>query len=137
MTPTLYIVRGLPGAGKSTFAKRMLDTKMADAHFEADMYFEKDGKYQFDPGKLNAAHMWCRNEVEKALHDGRNVVVSNTFTKHSEMYPYIHFCKSNGYHYKVIRLETNYGSIHNVPPESIAKMKARFQDYPEELVING
>lgn len=131
----LYIIRGIPGSGKSTFARKMLKEKMIDDYFEADMYFEIDGKYQFDRNKLGLAHKWCYNQVEKALKEGKNVAVSNTFTKLSEIYPYTDLCEDLNEQFKVIRLTTNFGSIHNVPEETIQKMKTRFQNYPGETLI--
>ena len=47
MEKVLYIVRGIPGSGKSTFAKSLGGT-----HFEADMFFMKDGEYKFDMFKF-------------------------------------------------------------------------------------
>ena len=41
----LYIVRGLPGSGKSTFARSIAKPYQI---FEADQYFMKKGKYNFD-----------------------------------------------------------------------------------------
>ncbi len=58
----LYLLRGIPGAGKSTLAKQL-----GDAHFEADSYFMIDGEYQFDPTKLRKAHEWCQGQVELAM----------------------------------------------------------------------
>ena len=43
MEKVLYIVRGIPGSGKSTFAKSLGGT-----HFEADMFFMKNGEYKYD-----------------------------------------------------------------------------------------
>ena len=40
---TLYIVRGVPGSGKSTFAK-----SIGGIHIEADQFFMENGKYNFD-----------------------------------------------------------------------------------------
>ena len=134
----LYILRGLPGSGKSTFAKKMIDKKMADVHFEADMFFvDRNGQYRFDPSKLGSAHRWCENNVKRALESGKNVVVSNTFTTLKEMKPYIDYCRENGYPFMVVRLNTQYKSIHAVPEKSIMKMKTRFQDYPGETKIIG
>ena len=43
----LIIIRGLPGSGKSTFAKSLNCT-----HFETDMYFtDSEGNYNFMPQK--------------------------------------------------------------------------------------
>ena len=135
MNSKLYIVRGIPGSGKSTFAKKMISKKMADAYYEADMFFERNGKYQFDPSKLRQAHEWCQNQVMKALSEGKTVIVSNTFTRIPEMLPYVNFCKKNHIPFQVIRLTTNFGSIHNVPADSIERMKNRFQDWRGEILI--
>lgn len=40
------ILRGLPGSGKSTYAKKLAEEGWL--HFENDMYFMKNGKYVFD-----------------------------------------------------------------------------------------
>ena len=127
----LYIIRGLPGSGKSTFARKMIDHGMADSYYEADMYFlDKDGNYNFDPSKLGNAHSWCKAKVLADLKSGKNVIVSNTFTRRNEMEPYITYCMDNEIPFEVIRLQTQFKSIHNVPPEAMERMKARFQDYP-------
>ena len=62
MEKILYIARGLPSSGKSTFAKTLGGT-----HFEADMFFMVDGEYKFDHTKLKEAHEWCRNGVNTAM----------------------------------------------------------------------
>ena len=77
--PHFVIVRGIPGSGKSTVARK-LATGSNWQHFEADMYFyDKEGNYNFDINKLGAAHHWCERKVATALQDGWSVVVSNTF----------------------------------------------------------
>lgn len=45
--PEIVLVRGLPGSGKSTLAKGMAGY----VHVEADMYFEVDGLYRYEPEK--------------------------------------------------------------------------------------
>ncbi len=83
---TLYIVRGVPGSGKSTFAKTLGGT-----HFETDNYFMIDGEYKFDFTKIKEAHNWCQSEVSNAMllnyTTGINekIVVSNTFTQEWEL----------------------------------------------------
>jgi adenylate kinase family enzyme len=51
MEKIIYLVRGIPGSGKSTFAKSLGGT-----HFETDQFFMVDGKYNFDGSKLKEAH---------------------------------------------------------------------------------
>lgn len=124
---TLYIVRGLPGSGKSTYAKTL-----GVPVYEADMYFERDGEYKFDPTKLHAAHQWCQRKVFKELLDMEDVAVSNTFTTLKEMQPYVDYAKTLGVKIVVIECTGNYGNVHGVPPEKLAQMKARWQEVPVE-----
>lgn len=44
----LFIIRGLPGSGKSMFARTIASSMDDTVHFEADMFFERDGEYRFD-----------------------------------------------------------------------------------------
>lgn len=55
----IVLVRGLPGSGKSTLAKGM----SGYGHFEADMFFEVDGLYRYDPERARVAHTDCRHSV--------------------------------------------------------------------------
>jgi len=124
----LYLIGGVPGAGKSTLAKKMVQNGQADVHFEADMYFEKDGEYRFDPRQLKYAHEWCQNEVEKALIAGKNVVVSNTFTMRWERETYYAMAICYSHNVEFIKLDGGFKSVHDVPEEKIQKMRARWED---------
>lgn len=123
---TLYIIRGLPGSGKSTLA-RNLTKDLGCAFYEADQWFERmDGSYEFDPRELNRAHRWCFNSAMRDMNAGLDVVVSNTFTTLREMRDYIEAAIALEMEVRVIHCTGNYGSVHNVPAESIDRMKARW-----------
>lgn len=127
-TQKLIIIRGLPGAGKTTLAKKMIENNPSFLHFEADMYFEEDGVYKFVASKIGKAHEWCQNSTKTALQHGKTAVVSNTFTTRWEVEPYLLMAERLGIPYEIITLTDNYGSIHNVPQETINKMQARFEN---------
>ena len=109
MGKNLYIVRGLPGSGKSTFARSIAKSYQV---FEADQYFIKGGKYNFDPSKLKDAHNDCKQRVARRMRENlfnsiffSNIVVSNTFTQDWEMKYYRSIGKRYGYKVHTIIVE--------------------------------
>jgi predicted kinase len=133
---TLYIVRGTPGSGKSTFAKKLVHHDLLVC--EADNYFinEENGKYEFDISKIRDAHKWCQNLVESYMKTGslgdqyyHEIAVSNTFTQEWEMEPYFELAKKYGYRTFSVIVENRHGGVnqHGVPEEKIQIMKDRFQ----------
>jgi predicted kinase len=126
MDKILYIVRGIPGSGKSTFAKTL-----GGQHYEADMYFvTPSGKYEFDPTKIKDAHQWCQNFVKTDMTlEYPKIVVSNTSTQEWEMKPYFDLAKEFGYTVFTIIVENRHGgkNQHNVPEDKIEQMINRFE----------
>jgi predicted kinase len=120
----LILLRGLPGAGKTTLAKLI-----CNQHVEADMFFMEGGEYKFDASKLKQAHEWCQWKTENWMQMRYNVVVSNTFTQEWEMMPYIALAKEYGYMVQSLIVENRHNgeSEHNVPQETLNKMKTRFE----------
>lgn len=124
--PSLILIRGLPGSGKSTIARRLCRVPNT-AHFEADMFFMENGEYKFDASMLPNAHRWCQNETRSALQAGMDVVVSNTFTTLREMEPYFAMAREFGLTPNVVLAEGDFGNVHGVPAEALERMKRRFQ----------
>lgn len=125
---TLYIIRGLPGSGKTTFATQ-LALALGIRYFEADFYFySAQGDYNFDATKIYDAHKWCQRQVQEELEAWNSVIVSNTNTTEKEMKVYLDM--ADYYDAKVVSLivERRHDgkSIHNVPEETLEKMKQRF-----------
>lgn len=126
MKQNLILVRGIPGSGKSTFAKHISKNGII---FEADMFFLDNGEYKFDISKIHLAHRWCFKNVEKALESGcEEVIVSNTFVKESQLNRYIKLGKKYNCIITSIIVETRHDgtSVHNVPEETIIDMKTKF-----------
>lgn len=119
----LILIRGLPGSGKSTLAKKFINYR----HFEADMFFYSEGNgYNYNADLIKDAHKWCQDSTWACLSNKINVVVSNTFTRKRELKPYFTIAKEFGIIPTVITAEGNFGNIHNVPEDTIQKMKERF-----------
>jgi predicted kinase len=129
MEKVLYIVRGIPGSGKSTFAKTLVNKDYC--HKEADMYFvDGDGSYNFEPSKIKDAHKWCQEEMDFLMRlEHSPVVVSNTFTQEWEMGPYFELAKTYGYKVFSIVVENRHEGTneHGVPDEVLTKMRERFE----------
>ena len=121
MKPKLILVRGIPGSGKSTYARSL---GLAD-HYEADMWFEERGG--FEPTRLKEAHAWCQRKAREVMDEGRTVVVSNTFVRRWEMKAYIDHADALGIPVEEIVMTGDYGSIHNVPEATIQKMRQNFE----------
>lgn len=125
MTKELFLLRGCPGSGKSTLAKSLGGT-----HLEADMYHvNKNGEYNWKPEKVKDAHKWCQSECERGMENGLKIVVSNTFTQEWEMKPYFELAQKHGYRVFSLVVENRHGGVneHNVPAETLEKMKQRFE----------
>ena len=121
----LFLLRGLPGAGKSTLAK-----SLGGKHIEADMFFMKDGVYEFDATKLRDAHRWCKNAVKVWMTNNvKKIIVSNTFTQAWEMQPYYDLAEEHGYRVYSLVVENRHDGVnqHGVPVEKLIEMKNRFQ----------
>lgn len=126
----LILIRGLPGSGKSTLAQTILaSTRIPHywKHFEADLYFyNKSNEYVFDKTKLHEAHKWCLERTDNALQYYYNVIVSNTFTTKKELTPYFQLAKKYNLVPIIYLCQNQFNSIHNVPEETILRMKKRF-----------
>jgi predicted kinase len=123
--PSLILVRGVPGSGKSTFSKNLVDF----VHYETDMWMvDEVGEYKFSPSRLKECHNFCQTATRAALMGGNNVVVSNTFIKKWEMAPYFEMAKELGVAVTVVRMENSFENVHGVPAATVKRMKMNIED---------
>ena len=122
----LYIIRGIPGSGKTTFAE-----EVGRAVCTADDYHtDRAGNYNWKPENIGKAHEWCQRKCERFMNRGISpVVVANTSTQEKEFMPYYKLAKKNGYRVFSVIVENRHGGndSHGVPIETLEKMKNRFE----------
>ncbi len=126
-------MRGLPGAGKSTWARE----NYPQAHVcSADSYFlDDEGVYRFDGTLISQAHASCLRGFAEILaskaRDPENspeiVIVDNTAIKAWEISPYYNLARAYGHDARIIHIkcdaETAHSrNIHGVPLERVEKM---------------
>lgn len=122
----LYLIRGVPGAGKSTLAN-----KLTASVAEADQFMvDASGEYKFDASKLPTCHAACRHLVETWMKLGEHpiIAVANTFIKRWEMEPYLRLSEENGYTVIEISLTgQRFVNVHGVPADIIERMRRNFE----------
>ena len=134
--PVLILIRGIPGAGKTSLIDRF--GKSVDNRVSADDFFyDSKGKYTFKPDSLMAAHSYCQEKVRTLLTKGdfKGIAVHNTFTCRWEMEPYLLMAEK--FEIKVVVIDIFDGgctdkelaerNVHNVPVEAIARMRKRYE----------
>ena len=138
MSKTLYIIRGLPGSGKSTLgAKLATTTRMYNSFtnswttthsYAADDWFtDKEGNYNFKPDELTEAHEDCQARVHAAMMGQvGSISVCNTFTQFWEAEPYVKLCEQYGYTPVVLECQSQFNNVHDCPEEKITEMADRW-----------
>jgi predicted kinase len=125
MEKSLIIARGLPGSGKTTFANLFGDSHICTA----DDYHMVGDKYDWKPENVSFAHMKCQEKCEKLMKmNSPKIIVANTSTTVQEMAPYYTLATKYGYKVFSVIVENRHGgaNIHNVPDDTIQKMRNRF-----------
>ena len=128
----LFLIRGLPGSGKTTAArsiKELSDNK--PWIIAADDWFRIFNRNQFEADKLPDAHEWCQTTTQRQLALGRTVIVHNTFTQQWEMQPYIDLADMMEIQCIILTANNHHNSksVHDVPEATVEKMKQRWFDF--------
>jgi len=99
---TLYIVRGLPGSGKSQFARKLVSK--SEFVFEANKYMlDENGNYKYQASKLAFCHNKCFDNVKYAMIYGVDkIVVANTFIRKNDYNRYINLANKFQYDVRII-----------------------------------
>jgi predicted kinase len=127
---TLILLRGLPGAGKSSLAKVLAENKWPV--FSVDDYFTdaKTGVYRFEFDKNHLAYKACEENCRQAMEKGiEKLFMDNTFTLDWELKPYFKLASEFNYTVFVCTVE-NYHlkkNTHGISDEQIKKMADKYK----------
>ncbi|XP_078513281.1 NEDD4-binding protein 2-like 1 [Lissotriton helveticus] len=137
-TKHLYLIRGLPGSGKTTLTRQLKHAFPSAVTFSTDDFFiNEDGTYEYSPDFLGEAHMWNQKRAKKAMKNGKSpIIIDNTNIHAWEMKPYVLMALQNNYEVIFREPETRWKfnvqelarkNSHGVPKEKIQRMKEQYE----------
>jgi predicted kinase len=127
----LIILRGLPGAGKSTLAA-LLSEDSRWPIFCIDDYFTHPitKSYNFVFSENYLAYQQCQVNTEQAMQQKiKKIIVDNAFTLSWEMEPYFKLANTHNYQIFVATVENYHGgkNQHGILESDIEKMAAKYK----------
>ena len=130
----VYIMRGLPGSGKSTRARQLVGPYGLVASTD-DWFVGADEVYRYDPEKAGVAHEWNHRRFRAAVAAGvPAIAVDNTNVIVAHYRPYAAFAEAAGYEVRLVPVPTLLSdeelaarTTHGVPVETIRRMRDLFE----------
>lgn len=131
MPKAIFLLRGLPGSGKSSLALELSEEGRYPV-FAIDDYFinQETGEYMFDHKSNHLAYAACEANVEKSMKEGQiKIFVDNTFTLEWEMNPYFALASNYSYRIFVLTVENRHGgkNVHHISEEQVEKMAIKYK----------
>lgn len=125
----VIILRGLPGAGKSTWVAQNAPNAVVCS---ADSFlYDAAGNYVWTPERLSVAHRSCQEKFSQALYArAETVVVDNCNLTNRDMKFYVEAAEKMGYPIEIRTLHVDpevakARQTHNVPLEKYALLVQR------------
>jgi predicted kinase len=143
-----YVLRGLPGSGKSSKARQIVEDYSSQGLrppivCSADNFRYENGLYVFKNSR--EPHDKCLELFKNSVDSGHDVIVDNINAELRSMKPYVEYAHQAGYEIIIISIqpidiETLMArGLHNVPRESYERFLRRWVPRPtvQEILENG
>lgn len=127
----LIILRGLPGAGKSTLAGILSEGGKYPV-FSVDDFFTnyETGEYTFNFSENHLAYKACLEQTEMAMKETiSKIFIHNTLTLQWELELFTNLAKKYNYRTHIVTVENHHDgkNSHAISPEQIQKMAGKFK----------
>ena len=130
MKGDLFLIRGLPGSGKSELAKSLSFEGKYPVYSVDDYFTDVNGNYQFIFSENHLAYKLCEENCRKSMESSCiKIFIDNVFSFDWEMQPYYKLAEEFRYRIFVLCVENRHGgkNIHGIPEEQIQKIEHSFE----------
>ncbi len=131
MSATIVLLRGLPGAGKTSLAKVLSEDGKWPVYSVDDFFTDPiTGKYQFDYKTNHLAYDQCLKNTENAMQQKiQKIFIDHTLTLDWEIEAYFKLARAYNYKVFVLTVENRHGgqNQHQISPEQLSKMAEKYK----------
>jgi predicted kinase len=141
----LYIMRGVPGSGKSYTARQIMASHGAELDptnhiFSTDDFFGSGEEYKknWAAEKLGRAHAWNFDRFKEAVHKGTSpIIIDNTNIKSWQWSNYVEYAKRFGYRVEIKESESPWWLDHRNMLHDKQKYSKELTDFAAFLSGNN